>query len=197
MKSGRLLIAALLLGLTGGPAAAQQPDYLTSEEVEKVRETQEPNLRVALFLQFATQRLLTLEQALAGTPQWADSAEVKDMLNSFIRAVDDAADALDTAMKHGGVDLRKARGPLAKSGADFLARLERIQKTEPGESETLRYDLEDALEATQDLLALGKEIPDAPIPPKAPTVAGKEGEKEPAPQPGKPTLKRREDEKPK
>jgi hypothetical protein len=196
MKPGALTAAALGLLLAVPPGAtAQQPDYLTPEEVTLVRDTQEPNKRILLFLKFADERLLLFEKALAAPAGEApaDPAARKDMVNNFIRAVDDAAEVLDTALDRGGVDLRKTRPLLIKSGAEFRKRLEQAQQTEPGQSEDLRYDLEDAVLALDDLAELVKKIPEAPIPPKGPVVAGqegKEGGEEEAP-PGKPTLKRR------
>jgi len=193
MKSFLLLLGTALL-LAASPLAAQEPDYLTPEEIQLVRDTQEPNKRIALFLKFANERLALLESSLGGT---ADPADLKEMLNNFIRAVDDTAEVLEVWMDRGGVDFRKTRGLLAKTGAEFLDRLAKIQKTEAGQSEDLRYDLEDALMATEDLLALAKKIPEAPIPPKQPTVAGEEGKEQPEAPAGKPTLKRRPEEKPK
>lgn len=200
--------AAAVLGLLlaappGG--AAQQPDYLTPEEVTLVRDTQEPNKRILLFMKFAGERLLLFEKALAAPPGEAppgeapaDPAARKDMLNNFIRAVDDTAEVLQTALDRGGIDLRKTRPLLIKSGAEFRKRLEQAQQTEPGQSEDLRYDLEDALMAAEDLAELAKKIPETPIPPKGPVVAGQEGkEEEAAPPPGKPTLKRRPEPPPK
>jgi len=200
--------AAAVLGLLlaappGG--AAQQPDYLTPEEVTLVRDTQEPNKRILLFMKFADERLLLFEKALAAPPGEAppgeapaDPAARKDMLNNFIRAVDDTAEVLQTALDRGGIDLRKTRPLLIKSGAEFRKRLEQAQQTEPGQSEDLRYDLEDAVMAAEDLAELAKKIPEIPIPPKGPVVAGQEGkEEEAAPTPGKPTLKRRPEPPPK
>lgn len=190
---GSLLVA---VALAAGPtrARAQEPDYLTREEVELVRATQEPNKRIALFLKFAGDRLLQFEQAVAAGPGAADAAAAKDLLNNFIRAVDDDSDALNVAMERGGVDLRKTHPILLKTGNEFLKRLEHAQESELGKTEELRYDLEDAVMAVNDLLEAAKKIPDAPIPPKTPVAAGEEGkeqQEEPAPPPGKPTLKRR------
>ena len=56
MKLVRLLIL-LTLFAGASPAFAQQPDYLTKEEVEQAREVQEPNQKVELFLKFADARL--------------------------------------------------------------------------------------------------------------------------------------------
>lgn len=206
---GLLLAGAPVHGepVQGEPAPAQQPappaggsDYLTKEEVELVRDTQEPNKRIALFVKFADERLLRVEKALAATPgpEPADPALGKDLVNNFIRAVDDTAETLEVAIERGGVDLRKTRPILIKTTAEFLQRLQQAQRTEAGQSEDLRYDLEDAVLATEDLAELSQKIPTVPIPPKGPVVADQEGkEQEEAAPPGKPTLKRRPEEKPK
>ena len=198
MKRSWLLAAGVALALASGPAGAQQPDYLTPEEVEKVRETQEPNQRIGLFLDFAAQRLSAFEKALVRVPgqEPPDPELWIDLLNNFIRAVDDDAEALEQAMGRGGVDLRKTRTPLGEKGEDFLARLERIQQTNEAASEDLRYGLEDAVEATRDLVALGKTIPDAPIPPKSPAGVATTTPSEPEAPPGRPTLKRKKEDKP-
>src|SRR3990172_6545260 len=101
--------AAAVLGLLlaappGG--AAQQPDYLTPEEVTLVRDTQEPNKRILLFMKFADERLLLFEKALAAAPEPADPALGKDLVNNFIRAVDDTTQTLEGAIERGGADLR-------------------------------------------------------------------------------------------
>ena len=196
--------AALGLLLAGAPAPAQQPappaggpDYLTKEEVELVRDTQEPNKRIALFVKFADERLLLFEKALAAAPEPADPALGKDLVNNFIRAVDDTTQTLEVAIERGGVDLRKTRPILIKTTAEFLQRLQQAQRTEAGQSEDLRFDLEDAVLATEDLAELSQKIPTVPIPPKGPVVAGQEGKEEEAAPPGKPTLKRRPEPPPK
>lgn len=198
-KSG---VLSVVLGLACGllPAWGQQTDYLTPEEITKVRDTQEPNKRVELFLAFADERLQRFENALT-PPAGQDPTHpdvLRDLLNDFINAVDDAAAALDFPLERGGVDLRKTRLRTAKEVPALLARLEKIQQAHPElAQDELRYDLEDALIATRDLLELGKKIPDKPIPPQRPTVIAADPDEQ---QTGaqKPTLKRpRDDEKPK
>jgi hypothetical protein len=49
----RALLVCLLLA---APLAAQR-DFLTADEVEKVRDAQEPNLRLKLYSQFAQERI--------------------------------------------------------------------------------------------------------------------------------------------
>ncbi len=201
MKAGRksvLALGALLLAATPGPVNAQQTDYLTRDEVTEVREAQEPVKRVSLFLNYADLRLAAVEKILeaasGGKPPRGD--DLQDAMNNYIRAIDDAAANLENFLERGGVDLRKLRQPLRESGANLLARLKSIQPPFEGAREVLRWDMEDALEATQDLLTLEKRIPDKPIPPKIPTMVGATGEKEKTPVPGKPTLKRKKEKPP-
>lgn len=194
MKPGRFLGAGLALALVGASLPAQQTDYLTPAEVEKVRDTQEPNQRLNLFLEFAQQRLVTFEKALARTPgQEPTHPDVlRDLLNNFINAIDDAASTLDWALERGGVDLRKGRKQVEELGKDFIARLQHIQETYGVVQREFPYDLEDALIATRDLMELEKKIPDEPIPPRLPSVlAGSSDEK--AVPAGRPTLKRRKE----
>ncbi len=201
MKAGRksvLALGALLLAATPRPVSAQQTDYLTRDEVTEVREAQEPVKRVRLFLNYAELRLTVVEKILeaasGGKPPRGD--DLQDAMNNYIRAIDDAAANLEIFLERGGVDLRKLRQPLRKIGTDLLARLKSIQSPFEGARTDLRWDMEDALETTQDLLTLEKQIPDKPIPPKIPTMVGAAGEKEKVPVPGKPTLKRKKEKPP-
>ena len=201
MKAGRksvLALGALLLAATPGPVSAQQTDYLTRDEVTEVREAQEPVKRVSLFLNYADLRLAVVEKILeaasGGKPPRGD--DLQGAMNNYIRAIDDAAANLEIFLERGGVDLRKLRQPLRKIGADLLARLKSIRPPFEGARTDLRWDMEDALETTQDLLMLEKQIPDKPIPPKIPTLVGAAGEKEKARVPGQPTLKRKKEKPP-
>jgi hypothetical protein len=186
----------LLLGvaLAVGSAAAQtRPDYLTPEEVNLVRETQEPEKRIKLFLEFAEQRLARFEEGLQSEDDhYLDM--LRDHLNDFINAIDDTAVSLEIGLERGGVDLRKTREKLLVAVEGFIARVETAQQAQPEVLQgDLRYDVEDALMAMNDLLGLGKEIPDEPIAPKLPQRAGPDGEERPR-VPGQPTLKRPDDE---
>ena len=201
MKAGRksvLALGALLLATAPGPVSAQQTDYLTRDEVTEVREAQEPVKRVSLFLNYADLRLAAVEKILeaasGGKPPRGD--DLQEAMNNYIRAIDDAAANLEIFLERGGVDLRKLRQPLRESGANLLARLKSIRPSFEEARTDLRWDMEDALEATQDLLTLEKQIPDQPIPPKIPTLVGAASEKEKTRVPGQPTLKRKKEKPP-
>lgn len=184
----------LLAALAAAPLPAQKPDYLTEEEVLLVRDTQEPNQRIKLFLGFAEQRLVTLEKTLASSPgqEAAPLDDLRDRLNNFINAVDDTATSLELPLKRGGADLHKTRPLLTKACEGLLTRLEVVQKNPAAEGEDLRYDFEDATIAVQELLAMSKTIPEEPIPLKEAAAVSADPDEKPAPA-GKPSLKRRQE----
>lgn len=190
----RFLILAFICLLARTAASAQviQEDYLTPAEVEKVRDTREPNQRTELFLQFAKERLAFFEKAWWTPPEQEPTHrdDLQEMLNNFIRAVDDTAETVDVALERGGANLEKAREQVTEIGSFFLARLKEIQQSDHPAKPDLEWDLEDAVMATEDLLSLAEKIPDGLIPPQGPAATGeKTGGQKPGP-PGRPTLKR-------
>ncbi|MFQ5695676.1 MAG: hypothetical protein ACE5HB_06785 [Terriglobia bacterium] len=195
----RALILAAVLLVASASALAQRGDYLTREEVDKVRDTQEPNKRIQLFLEIAGGRLGQFEKSL-GAPGGEPAAHhdvLLDRLNDFINAIDDTAGNLEFALERGGVDLHKTRKKLLKQTENFLARLDRIREGHEIVRREFPYDMEDALEATHDLVELAKQIPEEIIPPKVPGVSAADAADpgtKPA-QPGRPTLRRPSDDK--
>ena len=100
------IIVALLLA---AGAFAQERDFLTADEIDQVRDAQEPNLRLKLYVHFARQRISEIaaipEQGQGG-PFGADSRRLGRVLHSIIDAIDTVADdalvrkvAIDEGMK--------------------------------------------------------------------------------------------------
>jgi hypothetical protein len=190
-----VLCVLVLAGML--PLAAQQaapPDYLTEEEVQKVRDTQEPDKRVLLFLEFAALRLAKFEQALASKPP-VHVDDLTEMIDHFVSAIDDATSNLEIALDRGGVDLGKVRKEMEKQVVAFLERLERINAAKDKRLEEFQFTWDDSREAAREFLEVAKNIPEGMIPPKQPTPVRAE-EEEGKPQPGAPTL-RKKDEAPK
>ena len=60
----RLLQFAAALAFAMGVVAAQDRDFLTSDEADQIREAQEPNARLKLYVDFAKQRVAMIDQLL-------------------------------------------------------------------------------------------------------------------------------------
>jgi hypothetical protein len=129
-------------------ATAQDRDFLTPNEVDQVREVQEPNERMALYLKFAKLRIELVEQALA-KEKAGRSLIVHNALEDYsqiIEAIDTVAD--DALRRHMAID----KGSIAVIHAEeeFLGKLNKIEPAEPADLVRYKFALENAIDTTQD-----------------------------------------------
>jgi hypothetical protein len=153
----RLLICAIpicLLLSAGIPALAQR-DFLTSDEVEKVREAQLPNDRLKLYALLARQRLDQLQRLLEKDKK-GRSVNARELLEDYSNIVDAIDTVSDDALKR-GVDI--AEGTAAVTGAEkaFLAQLQKIRDRAPADMGMYEIALKEAIASTTDSMDLAKE----------------------------------------
>jgi hypothetical protein len=146
----RFLIV-LLLAL---PAFAQK-DFLSSSEIEQVREVQEPVARIKLYLLFARQRLDQV-QSLMAKDRAGRSGEIRQLLQDYTSIVDAIDTVSDDALVRKN-DVSTAPAFIADGEKKFQDQLQKIQSSAPHDLAMYDFELKEALAATSDSLDLSKE----------------------------------------
>jgi hypothetical protein len=147
----RSLFAILLLA---GPVAAQR-DFLTADEVDQVRLTQEPNARLKLYASFAELRIELLTQLFASEKP-GRPALIHDTLDDYTKIIEAIDIVADDALKR-GVAIGEGIGAVAASHEKMLAALKEFEDSEPKDLARYKYSLANAIEATEDSLELARD----------------------------------------
>jgi hypothetical protein len=146
-----LLPICLVTAASAIPAFAQR-DFLTPDEVDKVRQVQEPNARLKLYLLFARQRMDQLQQLFAKEKK-GRSIEARELLEDYAGIVD-AIDAVsDDALKR-KVDVALGISAVGDAEQRFLTQLRKIQSGAPADLDLYNVALEEAIAATSDSIEL-------------------------------------------
>jgi hypothetical protein len=129
-----------------------QKDFLTSSEVEQVREVQEPNARLKLYVLFARQRLDQLQKLLEKDKK-GRSLGVRDLLSEYSGIVDAMDQVSDDALKR-NVDIGIGKLAVRDAERKFLTQLEKIETSGPADVDQYRIELKEAIDGTSDSLEL-------------------------------------------
>lgn len=129
-------------------AFAQERDFLTADEADQVREAQDPNDRVKLYILFARQRLDLLQQ-MVSKEKAGRSAMIHDTLEDYTKIIEAIDTVADDALKRKlPINIGMASVTAAeKEMAEALQKIEAMQL-----KDRARYDfaLKNAIETTQD-----------------------------------------------
>jgi hypothetical protein len=136
------------------PLTAQR-DFLTAEEIELVREAQEPNARLKLYIKFAEDRVALLQHMFA-TEKAGRSVRIHETLEDYTKIIE-AIDTVsgDALKRHVDIEL----GAQAVAGAEkkMLAALQALEEKPTKDRSRYEFALKTALDTTRDSLEMALE----------------------------------------
>jgi len=148
----RILLAFLILTSL---APAQDRDFLTADEADQVREAQEPNARLKLYLKFAQVRVELLKQLL-GTEKAGRSAMIHDTLEDYTHIIEAIDTVSDDALKR-KLDIIEGMKVVAEAEKQMVADLQKLIDKPGKDSARYEFAMQQAMETTQDSVELSKE----------------------------------------
>ena len=162
-----LLLAAFILAPSSLARAQQaKKEYLTTLEADKIRDAEDPALRIKLFIGFAADRLKKFQYELARpSSERLRGERLNSLLNAYASCVDDAAELIDLGRKRQD-DIRAGIKEIQTKVKEFMPQLEKLA-AEGKDLALYKETLVDAIEATkqarEDADKAAKEIAPAPV----------------------------------
>lgn len=138
--------------IAAAPLAAQRRDYLTVDEVDQVREAQEPNARMLLYAKFARLRVDLVKNLLTKESP-GRSAMIHDALDDYAKIVDAMDDVADEALAR-KTDLKAGLRAQSSAEREALPVLRKVRDSRPKDFERYELALRTAIETTEDSLEL-------------------------------------------
>jgi hypothetical protein len=149
----------LAIGIAIGAAslliAQEDRDFLTPNEVDQIREAQDPNDRLALYVHFAKQRIDLLQQYVSKDKP-GRSIFIHNTLEDYskiIEAIDSVSD--DALLRKQVVD--KGLIAVLNGEKEFLDQLNKIQNSDPKDLDRYQFVLQQAIDTTSDSHELSME----------------------------------------
>jgi hypothetical protein len=150
----RCILICLLVA--AAPLCAADRDFLTSDEADQIREAQDPNVRITLYLHFAKQRLDQVKQLL-NKDKPGRSALIHDLLEDYSNIIDAIDTVTDDALTR-KANLETGMAKVRAGEKPMLADLEKIQESTPKDLERYEFVLKAAIDSTNQSMESGKDL---------------------------------------
>jgi len=140
--------------LLAAPLCAQR-DFLTADEIDQIKEAQEPNLRLKLYASFAKLRVDLIKNLLA-KDKTGRSIMIHDTLEDYSKILD-AIDTVADATAARKTDIKLGLAAVADVEKQLLPVLKQIEESRPKDIERYEFALTQAIETTSDSLDLAQQ----------------------------------------
>ncbi|MGA2737359.1 MAG: hypothetical protein ABSG65_07890 [Bryobacteraceae bacterium] len=147
----------LICALLAAPLVAQQRDYLTVDEGDQIREAQDPNERMALYIHFARQRLNQVDHWLAKEKP-GRSVLIHDALDDYSNIIDAIDTVADDALQR-RLNIKVGLTAVVTAESEMLASLQKIQDSQPKDISRYDFVLKQSIDGTNDSLDLARQDP--------------------------------------
>jgi hypothetical protein len=147
-----LMLFVLLCGLGTfcAPLEAQQKDYLSATEADKIRDAESVNERIKLFVTFADDRLKKFQYELQHPSTNKHAEMLNALMNGYAGCIDDAADLIQLGIEK-QENIRQGIDLLAARTKEFLEVLKKVA-ADGVELDIYKENLDDAIEGTRDAM---------------------------------------------
>src|SRR5438309_1836849 len=147
MRTLSFVLGVILM--TSSLLAQRHHDPLTGVEIDKIRDSSwEPKQRLPLYVQFARDRLVKLEQ-MRSDPKTKDRArQTHDLLDDFQALYDELNDNIDTYVDRHD-DIRKPLKGIIEADTEFQAKLRALKDAADvpaAEAQSYEFVLTNAIE---------------------------------------------------
>ena len=150
---GWRVLACLAIAAIG--LSAWQRDFLNADEIDQIREAQEPNLRLKLYADFAKARIDLVKNMLSKDKP-GRSGMIHDALEDYSKILD-AIDTVADAAAAKKTDIKVGLSAVANMYKALLPELKKIEESHPKDIDRYDFALTQALETTNDSLDLANE----------------------------------------
>ena len=144
----RFCLVAVAFICIAASLLAQDRDFLTPNEIDQVREAQDPNDRLLLYVHFAKERIDLLQQYLAKDKP-GRSLFIHNTLEDYSKIIEAIDTVSDDALKHHAT-IENGLVAVLNAEKEFIAQLKRVQDSAPRDYDRYKFVLEEAVQTTSD-----------------------------------------------